>query len=493
VSANDKPKTGTTKDASKKGAPKDGAGGKDFRIPSSSPWIGAWKKAAAVGGIGLAGAAYGYVSDPHRFAFSYLFAFFTFLAIALGSLFFVIVLYFTKAGWGITVRRVAEFFMQAMPVMMLLVVPVILTMGHLFPWLPEHAAIVHKTESAQHAEHDAAGEASGAPRAAPGRGQNQGEHGAPTEIAEAHGDPAKEPWAFAHATPPNLARAEQAHEAEEKRILDGKRPYLNKTFFLVRMALYVILWGWLAQKYFRWSTDQDKTKAVEATAAAQRFSPIATMIFAVTVTFCGIDLLLSLDPMWFSTIFGVYVFAGCALSQIATLILFTLLLRRSGLMQGALTVEHYHDMGKLLFGWIVFWSYISFAQFFLTWYSNIPEELTWFHRRWNENGGTWKGVSLALVGLHFFAPFWFLMSRNVKRRMPLLALGAITLLVMHVVEMYWIVMPNYGPLSLHWLDVACLLGVGGVYLAAVLHAMEGHPLVPVGDPRLSRALTFENA
>jgi hypothetical protein len=110
-------------------------------------------------------------------------------------------------------------------------------------------------------------------------------------------------------------------------------------------------------------------------------------------------------------------------------------------------VEHFHDMGKLLFGWIVFWSYIAFAQFFLTWYSNIPDEVAWFHKRWHDNGGTWKGVSLALVAFHFFVPFWFLMSRNIKRRLPLLATGAVCMMLMHVVEVYWVVMPNFGPLD----------------------------------------------
>src|SRR5271167_2152851 len=150
-------------------------------------------------------------------------------------------------------------------------------------------------------------------------------------------------------------------------------------------------------------------------------------------------------------------------------------------------------MGKLLFGWVDFWSYVSFAQFFLTWYSNIPDEVGWFHKRWDDNGGTWMGVSLALVALHFFVPFWFLLSRNTKRTLPLLAAGATCMLIMHVVEVYWIIMPNLGPLEPNLLDLGCLLGVVGVYLAAVLYGMKDYALVPIGDPRLVRALEFENA
>ena len=176
-----------------------------------------------------------------------------------------------------------------------------------------------------------------------------------------------------------------------------------------------------------------------------------------------------------------------------SLILMVILLRRSNLLGRAVTIEHFHDMGKLLFGWIAFWSYVTFAQFFLTWYSNVPDELTFFHQRWHDNGGTWKETSLALVAFHFLVPFWFLMSRNIKRRLPLLATGAVIVIVMHVVEVYWVVMPNYGPLAPSWVDLSCLLGAFGVYLASVLRGMEDYSLVAVGDPRLVRALEFENA
>ena len=272
-----------------------------------------------------------------------------------------------------------------------------------------------------------------------------------------------------------------------------KKPYLNRQFLLIRLIGYLLIWTWLVQKYFRWSTEQDQSRALENTAAAQRFSPLGLILFGWSLTFFSFDWLLSLDGTWYSTIFGVTVFAQCALFQMASLILMTLLLRRSGLLGDAVNVEHYHDMGKLLFGWIVFWSYVTFAQFFLIWYSNIPDEVAWFHKRWSDNGGTYKTLALTLVVMHFFVPFWFLMSRNIKRRLNLLAAGAICMVVMHVLEVYWIVMPNFGPLDPSLVDVGCFLGVFGVYLAAVLRGMEDYSLVPVGDPRLHRSLEFENA
>jgi hypothetical protein len=367
-----------------------------------------------------------------------------------------------------------------------LAIPLVLVLPHLFPWLgAKHETV--EPPVAVSAEH-------GAPAAHP----TPAEHGAPSHaepspVAEARGDQDKEPAAFRDMPLQGAKRMEKAEEGAEAKIVDHKRFYLNKYFFLGRLIAYLVLWYWLAQRFFGWSTEQDKTKALENTVAAQKFAAPGLMIFALTITFFAFDWFLSLDATWYSTIFGVWVFAQSALFQMAALILMTLLLRRSGLLGKTVNVEHYHDMGKLLFGWIVFWSYISFAQFFLTWYSNIPDELVFFHKRWHDNGGTWKNISLLLIAMHFFVPFWFLMSRNIKRRLPLLATGAVCMVVMHVIEVYWVVMPNLGKFAPSWIDLSCLVGVFGVYLAGVLHGMRDHSLVAVGDPRLERALEFENA
>jgi hypothetical protein len=440
---------------------------RDYRIPAKSGWTGAWKIPAAVGALGLGIAAYGYHMDPTRFAFSYLFAFFTTLSLPLGCLFFVIVQYITKSSWSVTVRRTAELLMRPMPIFAVLVIPLVLTIGHLFPWLgSKQAEITAEIDSASETVNPA---------------------------ADSRGNEAREPAAMRDlpvASPKRLARAA---DREEQEIINHKRPYLNRKFFLGRLIAYLLVWTWLVQRYFRWSTDQDKSKALENTAAAQRFAPPALILFGISLTLFAFDWLLSLDGTWYSTIFGVQVFAQCCVFQMSVLIIMTLLLRRSGLLGDAVDVEHYHDLGKLLFGWIVFWTYITFAQFFLIWYSNIPDEVAWFHKRWNENGGTYKLLGLTLVVMHFFVPFWFLMSRNIKRRLPLLATGAVCMIVMHVCEVYWIVMPNFGALDLSIVDVGCLVGVFGVYLAAVLRGMEDYALVAIGDPRLGRALEFENA
>jgi hypothetical protein len=440
-----------------------------YRIPARSPWAGAWRIVGGIGVAALAVAAYGYKVDPQRFAYSYLFGLFVPLSLALGALFFVMVLYITKASWGITVRRVAEMFMRPMPIFAVLVIPLVLMLPNLFPWLGAKHAEPVIDASAEHA----------------------GEKASPAP--DSRGDESKEPAAMRDLPYANPKRMEAAEEREERKIVDHKRFYLDKRFFLGRLIAYLLIWAWLAQRFFRWSTEQDKTKAIENTAAAQRFAPAGLVLFAVTITFFAFDWFLSLNATWYSTMFGVQVFAQMALFHMACLILMTLGLRRGGILGTAVNTEHFHDMGKLLFGWIAFWSYVTFAQFFLTWYSNIPDEVAWFHQRWHDNGGTWKNLSLALVLFHFFIPFWFLMSRNIKRRTPLLATGAVIMICMHILEVYWIVMPNFGPLAPTLTDGACLVGLLGVYLSAVLRGMEDFALVPVGDPRLERALAFENA
>jgi hypothetical protein len=455
---------------------------RDYRIPDKSPWRGAWRIVGGVGVAGLVVGLLGWKSDPERFAFSYLFAFVVPLTLALGSLFFTLILYVSKAHWGITVRRVSELFFRPMPLFAILVIPLVLSLQYLFPW--EGAKHSHQTRAPVAEVHDAHG--------SPAAGQRH-EAAGESPLAEGRGDPSKEPAGLRSLPVANAHQMERSVEREEKRIVDHKRPYLNRYFFLGRLILYLLVWTWLAQRYFQWSTEQDKSKALKNTAEAQRFAPPSIILFGLCLSFFGFDWLLSLDATWYSTMFGVYFFAMTALFQFACLIAMTLALRGSNLLGDAVTVEHFHDLGKLLFGFIAFWTYIAFAQFFLTWYSNIPDELVWFNARWRDNGGTWKGIGLALIVMHFIVPFWFLMSRNIKRRLPMLGAGAVCMIVMHIIEVYWVVMPNYGPLQVSYVDVALLIGLLGIYLAEVLRGYEQYSLIPIGDPRLSRALEFEQA
>lgn len=476
---------------------------------AGSSWAGAWKVFAGIGVLGLVGAGLGYAQDPRRFAFSWLFAFVTVLTIALGALFFVLIQHLTSAGWSVTVRRTAEFFALGLIALVPLFVPVLVSMNQLFPWLGHHGH-----ESAGHApaphsvldlklikpayaqEHAAEPGHGQPPPAHPGdpAGRLPGAHGGVPVASpqpDVHGDTAHGPQ-VAHAAHGPMG---DPHELTEKKILEKKKPYLNQTFFLIRVGIYFVVWVLLAVRLFGYSTAQDKSKDKKLTLSMQRFAPPATFLYGLTLTFAAFDWIMSLEPTWFSTIFGVIIFACGVVSSLAVIILVTLSLRAAGPLKGAVTIEHYHDLGKLMFGFLVFWAYVQFSQFMLIWYAALPEETTFYHNRWDF--APWDKVSQALILFHFIVPFFWIISRNFKRNVGRLRIGAAVLLVMHVVDMYWFVMPNFhlgkAGFSFHWLDAACLLAVAGIYGAFVFNRMTQHALVPVGDPRLQRSLQFLNA
>jgi hypothetical protein len=487
---------------------KAGPSAAEYRIPSSSGWAGAWKIALGIGILGLGGAGAGYTMDPKRFAFSYLFAFFVGLTLAFGSMFFILVERLTAASWSVTVRRTAEFFAWGIWVFALLFVPVLFSMGTLYPWMSGHAEPSLESEAHAQEAPAAPGAAPAAPATPPAGAVPGNEPASPHGVRPGHmvpgGGPAGVHGMNPHANPGAPAvgggrgplRVENREDPEEladAETLAKKAPWLNKVGWLARAALYFAVWIGIAFTFFQLSTSQDGTKDPDLTVRAQRYAPAATFLFGFTLTGAAFDWLMSLLPTWYSTIFGVTIFAGSVVCMYATLIVVTQSLRDAGHIKNAVNVEHYHDLGKLLFGFLIFWAYTSFAQFMLIWYASIPEETTFFHHRWDM--GTWMWVSLGIVILHFVVPFFILLSRNVKRRLWALKIGALWLIAMHVVEMYWQVLPYYGggESTVHWIDAACLVGVAGVYLAAVFYRMTQYPLIPIGDPRLSRAMSFENA
>jgi hypothetical protein len=463
----------------------------------TGPWAGAWKIFAGIGAVGLALSAVGFMSDTRRFAFSWMFAYITVLAIALGSIFFVLIQRLTSAGWSVTVRRTAEIFGYGVLALIPLFIPVVLTMGHLFPWVGEgHDAKAHDT-GAEHgsislitpAYAQAGHEAPTAPAAEHGAAQPAAGHPAMPGMAA----PAAQP--HRNAADAKEHAEHQAHAQIHDSLMAKKAGWLNKNFFYIRALLYFLIWSFLALRLLGYSVAQDTSKDPQLTVRAQAFAPGATILFALSLTFAAVDWIMSLEPTWFSTIFGVYYFATGVVSSYAVIILVTLALRNSGPLQGAVTPEHYHDLGKLMFGFLVFWAYIGFSQFMLIWYAALPEETTWYHNRWDF--GPWAKVTMAVIIGHFVVPFFWLISRNMKRNVGRLQVGAAILLVFHVVDIYWFVMPNYAlgsnEFTFHWIDAACLLAVGGVYGALVFFRMGKQALVPVGDPRLERSLHFQNA
>jgi hypothetical protein len=278
----------------------------------------------------------------------------------------------------------------------------------------------------------------------------------------------------------------------EDALLRWKAPYLNIPFFVIRAVLYFGLWSFIALLYYRGSRGQDVTGDPGVSARLRLLAGPGIIVLALTQTFASVDWIMSLTPHWYSTMFGVYFFAGSFVGFIALLSVVAASMRRAGLLDTVVSTEHLHDVGKFLFAFTVFWTYIAFSQFFLIWYGNLPEETTWYRARME---GSWMTVSVFLMAGHFVAPFFYLMGRTVKRNGATLAVGGAWLLVMHFLDLYWQVMPTLHPEGLRpsVLDVAALLAVGGCFVAAASWLMQRQALVPLRDPRLAESLAFENA
>lgn len=275
------------------------------------------------------------------------------------------------------------------------------------------------------------------------------------------------------------------------KVLKGKSPYLNETFFAIRAALYFVVWTSLAFFFRGNSVAQDQSGDMQITRKLQNRSYPSIALFALTLTFAAFDWLMSLDPHWFSTMFGVYFFAGCAVAAFAVITVAVLLVKGGKFLDSVINQEHFHDLGKLIFAFTVFWAYIAFSQYFLIWYSNMPEETIWYAHRM-EHG--WNTVSKFLAIGHFVVPFFFMLPRTIKRHKPTLLLGALWVLFMHFVDLYWIVMPvlKTSGFSVNILDLVAFIGVGGVFVALVSRNTASAAVVPYRDPRLPESLNFEN-
>lgn len=275
-------------------------------------------------------------------------------------------------------------------------------------------------------------------------------------------------------------------------VIAGKEGYLNTPFFIGRMVFYFLVWSYIAHRLYTLSVRQDVEPDRDIPALQRRVSAWGLALTAVTTSFASYDFLMSLDPHWFSTIFGVYFFGGSFWAAFAFIALTAILLQRSGRLGQAITVEHYHDLGKFMFGFTVFWAYIAFSQYMLIWYGNLPEETVWYRHRL-EHG--WEFHSAALLLGHFVLPFWLLMPKWVKQTRSLMAIMAIYLFVMHWFDFHWLIMPVLNPehAGFHWLDVTAWLGLFGLMASVFMYRLGRHSLVPQNDPYLEASIHFENA
>ncbi|MGE0710871.1 MAG: quinol:cytochrome C oxidoreductase [Planctomycetota bacterium] len=398
-----------------------------------------------------------------RFWSAYLAAFCFLLSISLGGLFFVLIQHLTRAGWSVVVRRVAELIAANMVVVAVLFLPLIypISKGYLQP----AAKYGLSSEAVAHG--------------AAAAGHEQAEHAAPAAHGEqAHGDE----WT----TGPHLPKAKHHTMAS------SKASWLSFWPFMGRMFGCFFIWILISRFYLGQSVAQDVSKDPAVTNRLQAFSALGVLLFALTTSLAAFDLLMALDPYWYSTMFGVYFFAGSFLSFFAALNLVLFLLRRKGVAGEAINPEHYQDTGKFMFAFTVFWAYIGFSQYMLIWYGNIPEETGWFFIR--QQGG-WLWISALLIVAHFVVPFLLVMSRWPKRQPALLALLSVYVLCVHFMDMFWLVQPQKCPLGVvpvPLMDIFLALTLVGVYAIALVKSMVGVNVIPTGDPRLIESVHFHN-
>lgn len=275
-------------------------------------------------------------------------------------------------------------------------------------------------------------------------------------------------------------------------VIAAKTGYLNSGFFVVRLFVFAI--GALIFRHIMVgnSLKQDQTGDVSLT--NKNISPAVGFIifFALMFSLFSVDLLMSLLPTWYSTIFGIYTFSGLFQAGMAFLAIVIVLMKRYGYVKGYVTEEHQHDVVKYLKGFSIFWAYIAFSQFMLIWYANLPEETEYFIMR---SQGGWMGISLALLIFRFIVPFLALLPRGAKRNDNHVLLVSALVLVMQYVDIYWMVYPNFfdGHVTFGFWEIGIFAGFAGIFLLTILSFWSKYSLVPLKDPRMHEAINHHVA
>jgi hypothetical protein len=273
-------------------------------------------------------------------------------------------------------------------------------------------------------------------------------------------------------------------------ILQEKHWYLNVPFFILRLVIYFVVWGGFGFILDRLSRRQDVAPDPGLARRMQLIAAPGLALYCLLATFASVDWLMSLQPHWFSTIYGIYFIGGQNLAALAFLILIAFYLSRREPMERVLAPRHFHDYGKLFLAFVMLWAYFSFSQFLIIWAGNLPDEIIWYVRR-IEHG--WGWLALAIVLFHFGMPFLLLLSRGLKRVPKRLGSLALLMLFMRWVDLYWQAEPAFhkGEFYFHWLFLATLLGLGGIWLYVFCAELKKRPLLPINDPFLAEAVAHE--
>jgi hypothetical protein len=283
-----------------------------------------------------------------------------------------------------------------------------------------------------------------------------------------------------------------AHEVAEHPVLKEKSKYLNLPFFSVRVVIYFAIWLALAYFLNRWSLLQDRTADRKYTKNMRVLSGPGMVLFVFTVSFASIDWFMSLDWEWSSTIYGFIFVAAWSLSALAFTIAVMAALSKHEPMNNVVAQLHFHDLGKLLLALVMLWSYFAFSQFLIIWSGNLPEEIRWYLPRIH---GAWGAIALAVIVLHFAFPFLFLLSRSLKRHAGKLVIVAGLILVMRLIDLFWMIEPNFTGAAFHlsWMDLVAPIAMGGLWLGIFARALTQRALIPINDPLYETVLEQKHA
>lgn len=381
------------------------------------------------------------------FAYSWVFAFYFYLTLSIGGVFWTLLHNVSNSGWGTSVRRTFENLGSTFPWVFLFGIPLLFpqVQVYLYEWMNTQRA--------------------------------------------AHGDV-----------------KEHLHHVDH--LLYAKYWYMNLPFWIGRFIFYglgltVVIYG---LRKLSTAQDTDPTPGTARLFRARFHSTYTLIIFALTITFTGFDFLMGLDYKWFSTMWGVYLFAGSALNSMAVIVIVCTWLKSMGHLKHVTTPEHFHIMGKLMFAFTTFWAYIAFSQYFLIWYANIPEETSYFLIR---NTGNWNIGMYVLVFGHFVIPFVVLLQAWLKKNPKLLSAVAVYTLCMHALDHYLITMPErgislgnikpdvFGPIQVSIQgaflgDILAFVTIGAAFVFLLIRALGQHSLYPNRDPRILESANLSN-
>ena len=490
----------------------------DTLVPGGKAY-GLWFACMILGVVGLGvGLLLALVmgGDDHgwqRFGFAYLTGYAYWLAIALGCLFFVIITHLFRAGWCVMVRRVAENGAAALPWLAVLSLPILIFVwsgdGFLYTWAQPKWAQMAATP---HGEHDHDHPAHDDDHASAGDGLFYTAADAANPGIPQASDTYANLDAPYHAAPNQGMVLSFLYDDYGKPT--GKGLWLQPWFFTLRWLVILAVWCGIALWYRKQSVRQDASKDPALTNAREAAAPASVIAFAFTLTFGVFDLIMSLDPTWYSTIFGVYYFANAFTGGLCAIILTHMLLQRKGLVP-TVNVEHYHDLGKLLFAFVFFWGYIAYSQYLLIWYPSVPEIAYWFQLRGAttvpdvpQYGSGWTWLILILLAGHLLIPFAFLLSRHVKRNRAALSAACVWMLLMIGLDLFWLIRPVLSsgigaefPLEAGiafnmtelLMQLAIWAGIGGITVAAAIRMARDTALIAHGDPRLHESLKLDTS